>query len=168
MTDEISRNFDLTHERIQSLLSEYICGGYVKTLAQLLIYMDKTKALELLTKIPEPLKSQLEESYDKLADKIMAGQYRLTGNDFQVLMAIVKCLNINSNIVDVSNITLSTLTGIKPQNISKNLANLEECRLIQRRSGKIITNVNYLFKGNLLDFYHAYKEMYPEDKGYIF
>ena len=106
--------------------------------------------------------------YDKLADKIMAGQYRLTGNDFQVLMAIVKCLNINSNIVDVSNTTLSTLTRIKPQNISKNLANLEECRLIQRRAGKIITNVNYLFKGNLLDFYHAYKEMYPEDKGYMF
>ena len=106
--------------------------------------------------------------YDKLADKIMAGQYRLTGNDFQVLMAIVKCLNLNSNIVDVSNVTLSGLTGIKPQNISKNLANLEECRLIQRRAGKIITNVNYLFKGNLLDFYHAYKEMYPEDKGYMY
>lgn len=106
--------------------------------------------------------------YDKLADKIMAGQYRLTGNDFQVLMAIVKCLNLNSNIVDVPNTTLSTLTGIKPQNISKNLSNLEECRLIQRRAGKIITNVNYLFKGNLLDFYHAYKEMYPEDKGYMF
>jgi len=106
--------------------------------------------------------------YDKLADKIMAGQYRLTGNDFQVLMAIVKSLSLNSNIVDVSNITLSKLTGIKPQNISKNLANLEECRLIQRRAGKIITNVNYLFKGNLLDFYHAYKEMYPEDKGFMF
>lgn len=106
--------------------------------------------------------------YDKLADKIMAGQYRLTGNDFQVLMAIVKCLSLNSNIVDVPNIKLSVLTGIKPQNISKNLANLEECRLIQRRAGKIITNVNYLFKGNLLDFYHAYKEMYPEDKGYMF
>lgn len=106
--------------------------------------------------------------YDKLADKIMAGQYRLTGNDFQVLMAIVKCLKLNTNIVDVSNITLSTLTGIKPQNISKNLANLEECRLIQRRGGKIITNVNYLFKGNLLDFYRAYKEMYPEDKGFMY
>lgn len=106
--------------------------------------------------------------YDKLADKIMAGQYRLTGNDFQVLMAIVKSLSLNSNIVDVSNITLSKLTGIKPQNISKNLASLEECRLIQRRAGKIITNVNYIFKGNLLDFYHAYKEMYPEDKGYMF
>lgn len=106
--------------------------------------------------------------YDKLADKIMAGHYRLTGNDFQVLMAIVKCLNINSNIVNVPNTTLSTLTGIKPQNISKNLASLEECRLIQRRGNKIITNVNYLFKGNLLDFYHAYKEMYPEDKGYMF
>ena len=106
--------------------------------------------------------------YDKLADKIMAGQYRLTGNDFQVLMAIVKCLNLNSNIVDVPNTTLATLTGIKPQNISKNLASLEECRLIQRRAGKIITNVNYLFKGNLLDFYHAYKEMYPEDKGFMF
>ena len=106
--------------------------------------------------------------YDKLADKIMAGQYRLTGNDFQVLMAIVKSLSLNSNIVDVSNITLSKLTGIKPQNISKNLANLEESRLIQRRAGKIITNVNYIFKGNLLDFYHAYKEMYPEDKGYMY
>ena len=106
--------------------------------------------------------------YDKLADKIMAGQYRLTGNDFQVLMAIIKCLSLNSNIVNANNITLSTLTGIKPQNISKNLANLEECRLIQRRAGKIITNVNYLFKGNLLDFYHAYKEMYPEDKGFMY
>ena len=71
-------------------------------------------------------------------------------------------------IVDVPNIKLSVLTGIKPQNISKNLANLEECRLIQRRAGKIITNVNYLFKGNLIDFYHAYKEMYPEDKGYMY
>ena len=106
--------------------------------------------------------------YDKLANKIMSGQYRLNGNDFQVLMAIVASLKLNSNIVDTTNKQLSSLTGIIPQNISKNLANLEECRLINRSANKIIVNVNYIFKGNLLNFYRAYKEIYPEDAGIMY
>lgn len=106
--------------------------------------------------------------YDKLANKIMSGQYRLNGNDFQVLMAIVYSLKLNSNIVNITNKELGRLTGIIPQNISKNLANLESCRLINRSANKIIVNVNYIFKGNLLNFYRAYKEMYPEDKGIMF
>ena len=68
MTDSISKNFEEAHEKVQSILADYICGGYLETLAKLLIYMDKSKAEETLAKISEPLRGQLQETYTKLQE----------------------------------------------------------------------------------------------------
>ena len=69
MTDSVSKNFEEVHEKVQSILADYICGGYVETLARLLLYMDKSKAEETLAKIPEPLNGQLREACRNLTEK---------------------------------------------------------------------------------------------------
>lgn len=106
--------------------------------------------------------------YDKLANKFRTRQYKMNSNDFAVLMSIMFHLEFNSNIVNISNKTLSKETGIQQSNIGLNLENLENCNLIRRKGRKIIVNVNYLFKGSILEFYNAYKEYYPEDEGILY
>ena len=69
MTDSVSKNFEEVHEKVQAILADYICGGYVETLARLLLYMDKSKAKETLAKIPEPLNGQLREACRNLTEK---------------------------------------------------------------------------------------------------
>lgn len=106
--------------------------------------------------------------YDKLADKFRTRQYKMNSNDFAVLMSIMFHLEFNSNIVNISNKTLANETGIQQSNIGLNLENLENCNLIRRKGRKIIVNVNYLFKGSILEFYEAYKTYYPEDEGILY
>ena len=106
--------------------------------------------------------------YDKLADKFRKRQYKMNSNDFAVLMSIMFHLEFNSNIVNISNKKLSEETGIQQSNICLNLESLENCNLIRRKGRKIIVNVNYLFKGSILEFYNAYKEYYPEDEGILY
>lgn len=106
--------------------------------------------------------------YDKLANKFRTRQYKMNSNDFAVLMSIMFHLEFNSNIVNISNKTLAEETGIQQSNIGLNLESLEDCNLIRRKGRKIIVNVNYLFKGSILDFYEAYKTYYPEDEGILY
>lgn len=106
--------------------------------------------------------------YDKLAEKFRTRQYKMNSNDFAVLMSIMFHLEFNSNIVCLSNKEIAKETGIDQHNIGLNIESLENCHLICRRGRKIIVNVNYLFKGNIVEFYEAYKEYYPEDKGVMF
>jgi len=106
--------------------------------------------------------------YDKLADKFRRRQYKMNSNDFAVLMSIMFHLEFNSNIVNISNKTLAEETGIQQSNIGLNLESLEDCNLIRSKGRKIIVNVNYLFKGSILDFYEAYKTYYPEDEGILY
>lgn len=58
MTEEIMKNIKATHEKVISILADYISGGYIDTLAKLLIYMDAQKAEETLCKLPEPVQAQ--------------------------------------------------------------------------------------------------------------
>ena len=69
MTEEIMKNIKATHEKVISILADYISGGYIDTLAKLLIYMDAQKAEETLCKLPEPVQAQVRESYKKNSDK---------------------------------------------------------------------------------------------------
>lgn len=106
--------------------------------------------------------------YDKLADKFRSRQYKMNSNDFAVLMSIMFHLEFNSNIVVLSNKTISAETGISQSNVGLNIEALENCNLIRRKGRKIIVNVNYLFKGSILEFYEAYKTYYPEDEGILY
>lgn len=106
--------------------------------------------------------------YDKLANKFRSRQYKMNSNDFAVLMSIMFHLEFNSNIVVLSNKTISAETGISQSNVGLNIEALENCNLIRRKGRKIIVNVNYLFKGSILEFYEAYKTYYPEDEGILY
>ncbi len=69
MTEEIQKNFDTAHNKVTSILSDYITGGYADTFAKLLIYMGKAKAQETIQKLSEPVKSKVLESYKNHSQK---------------------------------------------------------------------------------------------------
>ena len=39
MTEQILKNFEGTHQKIAAVLTDYVTGGYVRTLSKLLVYM---------------------------------------------------------------------------------------------------------------------------------
>lgn len=106
--------------------------------------------------------------FDKMASKIRSRLIKLNSNDFAVLMSIMFHLEFNSNIVRVTYSQIHEETGIEVNNISSHISNLRKARFIIKDGNDIIVNVNYLFKGDLLEFYKAYKKYYPEDEGIIF
>lgn len=69
MTEEIQKNFDAAHEKVVSVIADYIAGGYLDTLAKLLVYIGDAKAGETLGKLPEPVQASVREAYEKLSDK---------------------------------------------------------------------------------------------------
>ena len=106
--------------------------------------------------------------FDKMAERIRSRLIKLNSNDFAVLMSIMFHLEFNSNIVRVTYKEISNETNIEINNISSHISKLRKARFIIKDGNDIIVNVNYLFKGDLLEFYRAYKEYYPEDKGIIY
>ena len=83
MTEEIQKNFNAAHEKVVSVIADYVAGGYTETLAKLLVYIGKDKAEETLAKLPEPVQSQVREAYKKLSNmkpvnpEIMASAMRV-------------------------------------------------------------------------------------------
>lgn len=69
MTDLIQKNFEATRQKIVSILAGYAEGGYIQTLSKLLVYMGKEQAQETLSKLPEPVRSKVQESYKNFCDK---------------------------------------------------------------------------------------------------
>lgn len=69
MTEEIQKSFEATHEKVISVIADYVAGGYVDTLAKLLIYIGETKAEESLANLPEPIQEQVHMAYKKLSNK---------------------------------------------------------------------------------------------------
>ena len=69
MTEEIQKNFDVAHEKVVSVIADYFAGGYIDTLAKLLVYVGDAKAEETLGKLPEPVQASVREVYEKLSDK---------------------------------------------------------------------------------------------------
>ena len=69
MTEEIQKSFDAAHEKVVSVIADYVSGGYIDTLAKLLVYVGDAKAEETLEKLPEPVQASVREAYEKLSDK---------------------------------------------------------------------------------------------------
>ena len=63
MEKSIVKNFEETHQKVIELLADYVSGGYIETLAKLLIYMGKNQAEEILAKMPEPFGKLLGEAW---------------------------------------------------------------------------------------------------------
>ena len=69
MTEEIQKSFDAAHEKVVSVIADYVSGGYIDTLAKLLVYVGDAKAEETLGKLPEPVQASVREAYEKHSDK---------------------------------------------------------------------------------------------------
>lgn len=69
MTEQILKNFEDTHQKITAVLTDYVTGGYVKTLSKLLVYMEQKQAEEALLNLPEPVQSKVREAYKNLSGK---------------------------------------------------------------------------------------------------
>ncbi len=89
MTEEIQTKFNAVHERLTSILADFITGGYADTFAKLLVYMGTEKAEETISQLPEPMKTNVLNSYKKHAQKkitdsdvISAAGYILKQADF--------------------------------------------------------------------------------------
>lgn len=69
MTEQILKNFEGTHQKIAAVLTDYVTGGYVRTLSKLLVYMGQKQAEEALLNLPEPVQSKVREAYKNLSGK---------------------------------------------------------------------------------------------------
>ncbi len=69
MTEQILKNFENTHQKITAILTDYVTGGYVKTLSKLLVYIGQKQAEEALLNLPEPVQSKVRETYKNLSSK---------------------------------------------------------------------------------------------------
>lgn len=69
MTEQILKNFEDTHQKIAAILTDYVTGGYVRTLSKLLVYMEQKQAEEALLNLPEPVQSKVREAYKNLSGK---------------------------------------------------------------------------------------------------
>ena len=84
MENSIVKNFEETHQKVIELLTDYVSGGYIETLAKLLIYMGKNQAEEILAKMPEPFGKLLGEAYKNFSDKKI--------NDPEIIAAAMRIL----------------------------------------------------------------------------
>ena len=69
MTEEIQQRFDAAHEKLTSILADFINGGYADTFAKLLVYMGEKKAEETISNLSGPMKTKVLDSYKNYSSK---------------------------------------------------------------------------------------------------
>lgn len=69
MTEEIQQRFDASHEKLISILADFINGGYADTFAKLLVYMGEKKAEETISILSEPMKTKVLDAYKNYSSK---------------------------------------------------------------------------------------------------
>ena len=69
MTEEIQQRFDASHEKLTSILADFINGGYADTFAKLLVYMGEKKVEETISNLSEPMKTKVLDSYKNYSSK---------------------------------------------------------------------------------------------------
>lgn len=119
--------------------------------------------------IPQYVSDGFVIFYDTLLQKLYKNMYKLNGTDIRVLFWFAINIDFNSNCVKASQRTIANDIGIDTMQVNKALHNLESIRLIDIRShSEYIVNHNYIFKGNMLQFYEDYKRLYPDEVGETF
>lgn len=67
--EEAEKSFDAAHEKIISILEDYLSGGYAKTLANILVYIGGERAEKIISKIPEEIRENVRAAYSALSEK---------------------------------------------------------------------------------------------------
>lgn len=59
--DTLEERFAAADKKSQALIEEYVAGGFIKTLAQLLVYLDEEHAKAAMQKLPGDVKEKIEQ-----------------------------------------------------------------------------------------------------------
>lgn len=67
--EEMEKKISAADDKSMKLIEEYIADGFYKTLAKLAVYLGKERAKTLLQKLPQDLRSGIEQNIDALGEK---------------------------------------------------------------------------------------------------
>lgn len=119
--------------------------------------------------IPQYVNDGFVIFYDRLLNKIYDNAIKINQTDLRVLIWFAKNIEFNSNWLKASQRDIAADIGIDVAQVNKSLHNLENIGMIDIRShSEYIINHNYIFRGNMLQFYEDYKRLYPDQEGEIF
>ena len=135
----------MAHEKLTSILSEFITGGYAETFAKLLVYMGTEKAEETLKKLSDPMKTQVQEAYKNHSQKkitdpeiIAAAGYVLKQTDFYgVAMSNAVSEGLDENLISELSHQTNTLFKQDPLialNLELNLFTFEDLTQLDDRA----------------------------------
>ena len=119
--------------------------------------------------IPQYVNDGFVIFYDRLLDKIYNNTIKITQTELRVLIWFAKHIEFNSNWIKATQREIAFTIGLDVMQVNKALHSLEDINMIDVRShSEYIINHNYIFRGNMLQFYEDYKRLYPDQKGEIF
>ena len=107
--------------------------------------------------------------YDRLLDKFIDKSYNMNGSTFRVLCYIAKHIGFNTNAINITQTGLCNALHITLKTVNDAISDLQKMNLLYRyTNGKYIVNHNYIFRGDIRQFYEDYKRLYPDQAGEIF
>ena len=107
--------------------------------------------------------------YDNLLDKIYKGNIEITSSALRIIVYFAKHIEFNSNVIKVRQQDIAKELNLTLATVNKCIQYLKDIRVIYPIGHcDIIINHNYIFRGNMLQFYEDYKRLYPDQKGEIF
>ena len=106
--------------------------------------------------------------YDNLLDKIYKGNIEITSSALRIIVYFAKHIEFNSNVIKVRQQDIAKELNLTLATVNKCIQYLKDIRVIYPIGHcDIIINHNYIFRGNMLQFYEDYKRLYPDQKGEI-
>lgn len=107
--------------------------------------------------------------YDRMLDKFIDKSYVMNGSTFRVLCYIARNIGFNTNIIHITQRGLCNALHITLKTVNESIDDLQRMGLLYRYgNGKYLVNHNYIFRGDLRQFYEDYMLLYPDQKGEIF
>ncbi|MBQ3306965.1 MAG: replication/maintenance protein RepL [Bacilli bacterium] len=107
--------------------------------------------------------------YDTLLDKIYNGNIEISASALRIIVYFAKHIGFNTNVIHVKQQDISKELHITLATVNKCIQYLKDIRVIYPAGHcDIIINHNYIFRGNMLQFYEDYKRLYPDQEGEIF
>lgn len=107
--------------------------------------------------------------YDTLLDKIYKGNIEISAAALRIVVYFAKHIGFNTNVIHTRQQDIAKELHLTVATVNKCIQYLKDIRLIYPIGHcDIIINHNYIFRGNMLQFYEDYKRLYPDQQGEIF
>jgi len=107
--------------------------------------------------------------YDRILDKFINKTYNMNASTFRVLCYIARNIGFNTNIINITQRGICNALHITLKTVNEAIDELQSMNLLLRYgNGKYLVNHNYIFRGDLRQFYEDYKFLYPDQEGEIF